>query len=293
MISGVSVACADADVASAHRRNPVPADGGVESGVVRSQDTAVEVRALLVLLLDGADMLVLDDFYRQYVCAFLQEIGHVKLPADEGAFHASGFLSVQVDIGFPVDAVEVQRHAIALEALRHFKLVAVPEVGVEEGFGRYQLVVRIIKVGQGACLDIAAQYRAGHCGHYPLVGWVIRGGDDFSAFFHFRGTLHLPVAAREGHFSVGNGGHRGRLGYQASAAHHFYLAQHVGLSVGRLFHQDAHVAGLPLYIQDISSAFPSREFGEVLPILGVVRGLYFALYGLVDPVQVDFVEGRA
>ena len=110
----------DADVASAHRRNPVPADGGVESRVVRSQDTAVEVRALLVLLLDGADMLVLDDFYRQYVCAFLQEIGHVKLPADEGAFHASGFLSVQVDIGFPVDAVEVQRHAIALEALRHF-----------------------------------------------------------------------------------------------------------------------------------------------------------------------------
>ena len=283
----------DADVASAHCRNPVPADGGMESRVVRSQDASVEVRALLVLFLDGADVFVLDDFHGQYVLAFLQEVRHVKLPADEGTFQASGFLSVQVDIGFPVDAVEVQRHAIALEALRHFKLVAVPEVGVEEGFGRYQLVVRIIEIGQGACLDIAAQYRAGHRGHHPSCGLIVRRGDHFSALCHFGCPLHLPVSAGQVHFPVGNGGHGCRLGHQASAAHHFYLAQHVGLSVGRFFHQDAHESSLSLHVQDIVWRIPARKFAKVLPILGIVRGLYLALHGLVDPVQVNLVEGRA
>ena len=219
-------------VASAHRRNPVPADGGMEGRIVRSQDTSVEVRALFVLLLDGTDMLVLDDFHRQYIRALLQEIRHVKLATDEGTLQASGFLSVQVDIGLPVDAVKVQRHTITLEALRHFEFIAIPEVGVEVGFGRYQLIVRIVQVGQGACLDVAAQYRAGYCGYHPLRGLIIRRRNDLAAFLYFGCPLHLPVSAREGQISIGNAGHRCRLGYQTSAAHHLYFAQHIRLSVG-------------------------------------------------------------
>ena len=84
----------DTDVTSAHGGYPVPADGGMERGVVRTEDTTVEVRALFVLFLDGTDVRVLDDFYSQHVRTFLHAVRHVELAADEGSFQATYLLSV-------------------------------------------------------------------------------------------------------------------------------------------------------------------------------------------------------
>ena len=50
----------DADVAPAHGRDPVPTDGAVHRGVVGPEHAAIKVRALAVLLLDDARVVILE-----------------------------------------------------------------------------------------------------------------------------------------------------------------------------------------------------------------------------------------
>ena len=104
----------------------------MERGVVRTENTAIEVCALLVLFLDGTDMRVLYNFYGQHIRTFLHAVRHIESAADESTFQTTYLLSVQIDIGFPVDAVEVQKYTVALERGRYLELIAVPEVRVEE-----------------------------------------------------------------------------------------------------------------------------------------------------------------
>ena len=102
----------DAGVAAANGGNPVPADGGVEGGVVGAQRAAVLVGALEGLLLDAARGGVLLYAHGERVLPAGRELaGHVETGADEGAFDAAELLAVEEDVGLPVDAVEIQPDA--------------------------------------------------------------------------------------------------------------------------------------------------------------------------------------
>ena len=115
----------DADVAAAHGRDPVPADGRVHRGVVRAHHAAVLVGAPGGLLLDGAVVRVRVDQHREVVAAFAQDAGHVEFGFAESALDAAKRPAVQEDVRLPVDAVEME--ILPLGVGIRLEGVAVPE----------------------------------------------------------------------------------------------------------------------------------------------------------------------
>ena len=100
----------------------------MEGGVVGAEDTAVKVGVVRVFLLDGTDVGILYDLNGQDICALDDGICHIVHTTDEGSLDAAEFLAVKVDVGLPVDTVEVKEQTLTLEALGHCKLIAIPEV---------------------------------------------------------------------------------------------------------------------------------------------------------------------
>ena len=186
----------DTDVASADGRNPVPADGGMECRIVGSQDTSVEVGVLFIFFLHRTDVCVLYNLYGQYVLAGNDVLGYIVHAADKGTFHQTKLGTVQVDVGFPVDTVEVQEQAFLLEAFGHFEFIAIPEVGVEERFGDLEDVVGVVRIRHGTDVLVAGQDGARYGCHNPVVGAEIWLGDAFAIGRNRRSTLQHPVTSR-------------------------------------------------------------------------------------------------
>ena len=126
-------AAPDAGIAPADHGNPIPADGGVIGGVVGSERAAVLIGTLESLLPDAARRGVLEDAHGQGVgCAGMEAGGNVETSAHESAIDAAQEFPVEVDVGLPVDAVEVEPEMAAGANRGSDELGAVPEVGPEE-----------------------------------------------------------------------------------------------------------------------------------------------------------------
>ena len=111
----------DADVAATDGRNPVPADCGMESGIIGAEDTAVEVGILLGLDFHTARIGIGDNKHFQFIVFFFQIGRDIKFSALEGSLDASQVVAVQCHLGFPVDAVKVEENALALHLMRQVK----------------------------------------------------------------------------------------------------------------------------------------------------------------------------
>ena len=122
----------DTDVTSAHCRNPVPTDSGMERRIIRTKDTTVEVRTLFVLFLDCADMVILYNLNSNNILASNNSVSYIKLATHECTFDSANLFSVKINISLPVDTVEVQEHTFFLEIRRNFKFITIPEIRIEE-----------------------------------------------------------------------------------------------------------------------------------------------------------------
>src|ERR1035437_6958359 len=99
----------DAGVAAADGGDPVPSDGGMVGGVVGAQRAAVLAGAIEGLLRHASRRGVLLDAHRQRVLrAGAQVACDIEPAAHEAAFDAADLFAVQVDLGLPIDTVEVQ-----------------------------------------------------------------------------------------------------------------------------------------------------------------------------------------
>ncbi len=78
----------------------------------------------------------------------MNERSYVEPPPHESTIDASDVVPVEVDLGFPVDSVEIEPHAFAGNLLRRCeKLIAIPEIGAEERVGDGVLVVAVVGIG--------------------------------------------------------------------------------------------------------------------------------------------------
>ena len=123
----------DASIPTANGWNPVPADRGMIGGVVGPQSTAVGAAVLVGLLFTAPWSSVLFDSHGEgIVLTRTQFAGYVEAAPHESAFHAADALSIQEDLGFPVNALEVEPRHLSRSQGGCAELGAVPEVRVEE-----------------------------------------------------------------------------------------------------------------------------------------------------------------
>ena len=289
----------EADVPAAHRGDPVPADRGVVGGIVGAQRASVLPPSLDGLLLHAPGRRVLLDPHRQGVeLPGLDQAGHVEPAAHEAALDTPHLLAVQVDLGLPVHAVEIQEAPLPRRCGLGLELGPIPEVRIEEGVGDRQLVLAEVGVRQCAGVPVAREDGAWHRRDHP-VGVLEAGLREGDAIGVDQGVaLHAPPAARQIEPAVASR-RRGRMGLrdQSAAAPDLHLAERVSLGRGGARHQDADVASLGgLRELDVVGRPVARGYGlDVAPGLAIVRGLDRALSRAPDPREADAVEdaGRA
>ena len=174
-----------AGVASADRGDPVPADGGVESGVVGAQDAAIRRAAFLRVGFGHAGMCRRIDRHFQHVVG-RQQMCDVERGVGEGAFDPPDETAVERDVGFPVDAVEMQFQALVLNArtiaLRQSETGTVDKRREEVGVADILLIVTKIRIGEHLAVQITGKHGTGNCSGNPGGG-----------FIGLRLTCHQPV----------------------------------------------------------------------------------------------------
>ena len=275
----------DTDITATHRRDPVPADRCMECRVISPQDTAVEVRALCILLFDSTDMLVLDDLYGYHILTRNDQVRYIELATHKGTFDAACLFSVYIYIRLPVDTVEIQEHTILFKVCRYLKLVTIPEIGIEERLGYLQLIICIVRIGNGTDILVTAQDSSRHRGNNPVFRLEAGSRYFFSRSRYFRSTLKFPVATGQIDFAFRCGRCSHRLWNQAAFTHHFQFAQDITAVVGRLLHQDTHITRILLTVQRdfIDQFLPTGKFSDIRPLFSIIGHLYFTFYGFVYP----------
>ena len=101
----------DTYVPAAHGGNPVPAYGGVHSGVVRSKYAAVFVRSIWRVFFGNAVAGVVYNLDVKLVGAVLKYAGNVKGGGVKGATNLAHLLPVEAHFRLVVYAVEVEKLA--------------------------------------------------------------------------------------------------------------------------------------------------------------------------------------
>ncbi len=110
-------------------RDPVPSHGSMEGGVVCAQDPAVLIRADRVLFLYGAHVIVFDDLHRQYIALTgKQKLRDIEFSPDESAFHPAGICSVNKQVRFPINTIEVQEDLFFSKVIRNKKFPSIPKI---------------------------------------------------------------------------------------------------------------------------------------------------------------------
>ena len=277
----------EADVPPAHRGDPVPADRGVIGGIVGAERAAVLSPSLDGLLLRAPGRRVLLDPHRQGIeLPRLDQAGHVEPATHEAALDAPQLLAVQVDLGLPVHAVEIQEAALPRRRGRGLELGPIPEVRIEEGVGDRKLVLAEVGVRQRADVPVAREHGARHRRDHP-VGVLeagLREGDAVGV--DQRVALQAPPAARQIQPAVASS-RRGRMGLrdQPAAAPDLQLAQSVSFGRGGAGHQDPDVAPLGRLreLDVVGRPVPHGQGLDIAPGLAVVRGLDRAKSRAPDP----------
>ena len=218
----------------------------MECRVVGTEDTTVKVGIVRVFLFDGTDVGILDNLNSQYVCTLDDGVSHIVHTTDKGTLNAAEFLAVEVDVGLPVDAVEVEEQTLTLKALGQSELVAIPEVRVEERLRNLENVVGIVGVGYGTGILVAGENGARYGGYDPALVVKVGCSNSLARSLNLRRALYAPVTARKGIFLTLCCGLSLGLGRKTSTTHNLNLAEHVLLAVCRLLHKHAHVASLAL-----------------------------------------------
>ena len=106
----------------------------MERGVVGTKDTAIKLGGILVFFLYSTKMRITDDLYGKVVLTLVEQARYIKLATHEGTLDTTQVLTIQIDIGLPVDAIEVEPLLIATQVIAYLELITIPEVGTEEGF---------------------------------------------------------------------------------------------------------------------------------------------------------------
>ena len=70
----------DTDITTTDSGNPVPANGGMESGIIRSQNSSILVCTVSCLFLDGTRMSIFDNLYRYDILPFSISFDTSNLP---------------------------------------------------------------------------------------------------------------------------------------------------------------------------------------------------------------------
>ena len=141
----------------------------MEGRIVGSQDTAVKVGTLFVLFLDCTDMTVFYNLYGQYVLAGHNAICDIHFTTDKCTFNVTKLFAVKIDMSFPVDAVEIEENPFFDERFGYFKLISVPEAGIEKSLGDIKLVIRIIGVGYSTHIPVTGQDRSRYGSGNPTI----------------------------------------------------------------------------------------------------------------------------
>ena len=97
----------DTDGAVVDARHPVPADRGMESGIVSPQLPAVSRAARVSVSLVRTGMIRSVDLDLYLIAAFVRYAGDVKTGIGERPFDTSEGDAVQAHVRLPVDAVEI------------------------------------------------------------------------------------------------------------------------------------------------------------------------------------------
>src|SRR5262249_1794662 len=118
-----------AGVASSDRRNPIPANGGVVRRIVGAKAAAIFARGLKGFLLCAAGCRVfLDANCERVGFAGNQRAADIAASAHKTAFDAPELFAVEINLRFPVDAVEVKPRELLWRNCRRSELGAIPEV---------------------------------------------------------------------------------------------------------------------------------------------------------------------
>ena len=225
----------------------------------------------------------------------MHESGDVEPSAHVAAVNAAHLLPVEIDLGLPVDAVEVEPEMLPrVRCGGRNKFVAIPEVGAEEGVGDCVLVVTEVGVGDGAVVQVAGEDRPRHGGDHPVLVCEACGGNLLAIRGHERGALQTPFARCEFHRAVrmcSDRGLRNRNG--AAAPEDLEFAEDVAaVCFSWLGHQDANVAATRR-LRQTNIVIGSIANGQRLnrsPLRVVIRDLDRSLGGAPNPSQRDTVE---
>ena len=161
----------------------------MERRIVGTEHTAVEVGCLLVFEFRTTRIRAFFNLHRQHVHTLVQITCHIGFSTHKRTFDAVDFLSVEPNVGLPVDAVEIQENTLSSHLLRHSELATIPEIAVEKRLADREQIVVVVGVGQCARVHIRHQDRHRHRRHCPRLG-VKALSRDFRAFGrHLRRTL--------------------------------------------------------------------------------------------------------
>ena len=126
----------------------------MEGGVVGPEDAAVEVSVLFGLDLHASGIGIGDNEHLQFVVKFLEEGRDVKFAAFECPLDASQVGAIKRYLCFPVDAVKIEEHALALHLLGQVKGAFIDKIPVEERLRCQHQVIVMVHIGQGPGIDI-------------------------------------------------------------------------------------------------------------------------------------------
>ena len=160
----------DTHLAARRGGDPVPADRGVESRVVESQDTSVDIGRFAIFHLYRPDMGVLVHAYLQGVVAPREIGGEVETSTAEGTLYAPHRLAIDEEVGFPIDAIQMEEHPLSLLQFRgQPEGGAIPKVAVEIALRDlpHRIAHRI--VGYSPIVDKTRQDRARDRSGQPAV----------------------------------------------------------------------------------------------------------------------------
>ena len=113
------------------------------------------------------EAVALDNQQRNELARNLEEKDK-QIDEEKSALDAAQRLAIEKDLRLPVDALEIQPGTLSGDERRRGELVAIPEIGVEEGVGDHGLVVAEIGIGDGTCIVVAGEDGAGDGGHQPV-----------------------------------------------------------------------------------------------------------------------------
>ena len=236
--------------------NPVPSDRSVEGRIISTQLTTVQIGVLKILLLHHAEVGILDNMHLQLVGTWLQLIRHVDAGADKCTINTSYLLTIQKDICFPVDTIEVEIGMLFLVGRR--LMVdggTIPEIRIEERLGNLSHIVVIAVIRHRPDVHIAGKHGTRHGSLNPGIASL---------------AAQLPLVE---HLLAVLGSQRiGCLGMQTALTHHLHFRQGESAGSIRFYQLQSHISAMSLasHLLYQSLLFLLSQGSNIAPVLGII-----------------------